>query len=56
MGRNNVSGDSNRVKFTDGNLEHIQILGGGRGKFFPEKENAHTSINHTLLTIKCNSA
>ncbi len=40
MGKNDASGDSIRVKFLDGELNHVQILGGGRGKFFPETQNA----------------
>ena len=40
MGINNVSGDSISIKFSNGDLNIMQVSGGGIGKFIPEKGNS----------------
>lgn len=46
-GVNNASGDTIQVDFVDDQLSRIQVFGGGRGTFTPEKNN--TEVDSTVV-------
>ena len=47
IGRNIASGGAIKLKFREGNLNQIEVFGGGRGKFIPNDNNK--SIDSTIL-------
>jgi len=48
-GMNEASGDSILIDFLDGNIRRIQVVGGARGEFMPEGNNA--KIDTTVLYV-----